>query len=111
MRAVNSVRRQARKETTLNLNLTPVAFMSYAHAGDVQEEQRLSQLREQLIREVSIQIGEPFEILHDRKDMLWNRQWKLRMDGRTDMPTVLIPVITPAFFNSRECRQELEQFL
>lgn len=108
---MNSAHCQTRKEAALNLNLTPVAFMSYAHAGDAQEEQRLSHLREQLTREISIQIGEPFEILYDRQDMLWGRQWQLRIEGGHGAPTVLIPVITPAFFNSRECRHELEQFL
>ena len=93
------------------LNAMPMAFMSYAYAGDAQEEARLVKLRDRLAQEVAALSGQPFEILHDRKSMTWGRQWQWRIEGQQEAPAFLIPVITPAFFNSLHCRHELERFL
>jgi hypothetical protein len=61
--------------------------------------------------EVRIQTGEPFEIFQDRKDITLGQQWKKRTDETIDAITFLIPIITPAFFRSQICREELERFI
>jgi len=85
--------------------------MSYVRFDDEHEDGRLTRFRERLSGEVRIQTGEAFEIFQDRKDIAWGQQWKRRIEESIDTVTFLIPVLTPAFFRSPACRDELERFL
>ena len=87
----------------------PAAFMSYVQSDD--NRGRLTEFRERLGDEVRVQIGEEFLIFQDRKDILWGQNWKKRIEGSLDEVTFLIPIVTPSFFNSSACRDELERFL
>ena len=87
----------------------PAAFMSYVHSDD--EYGRLTEFRERLSYEVRVQIGEEFLIFQDRKDILWGQNWKKRIEESLDEVTFLIPIITPSFFNSPACSDELQRFL
>ena len=89
----------------------PIAFLSYVHFDDQYEGGRLTHFRERLSGEVRIQTGEPFEIFQDRNDIAWGQQWEKCIDNSLDAITFFIPVITPAFFKSLACREELERFL
>src|SRR3982751_4267728 len=89
----------------------PIAFMSYVRLDDQDENGRLTQFRERLSGEVRMQTGEAFDIFQDRNDIAWGQQWKERIDETLDAVTFLIPVITPTFFKSPACRNELERFL
>jgi len=87
----------------------PAAFMSYVRSDD--KYGRLTQFRERLSDEVHIQIGEEFSIFQDREDILWGQNWKERIEESLDEVTFLIPIITPSFFKSSACRDELHRFL
>jgi F-box protein 11 len=87
----------------------PVAFMSYAHSDD--KRGRLTEFHERLGDEVHMQIGEEFLIFQDRENILWGQNWKKRIEESLDEVTFLIPIITPSFFNSSACRDELQRFL
>src|SRR3972149_6109518 len=87
----------------------PVAFMSYVHSDD--KYGHLTQFRERLSDEVRMQTGEEFPIFQDRKDIWWGQNWKERIEESLDEVTFLISIITPSFFNSQACRDELERFL
>jgi len=93
------------------LSKHPIAFMSYVRLDDQHENGRLTQFRERLSSEVRMQTGESFEIFQDRNDIKWGQQWKERIDGALDTVTFLIPMITPGFFKSPACREELERFV
>lgn len=86
----------------------PLAFMSYAHADN--EDGKLSEFRRCLEREVSLQLGKKFEIFQDREHIKWGELWASRIKESIDSTVFLIPVITPSFFNSEPCREELIQF-
>jgi len=88
----------------------PAAFMSYARSDD-DRFRRLTQFREDLSAEVQRQIGEEFPIFQDRKDILWGQNWKKRIGESIEEVTFLIPIITPSFFGSPDCRDELQQFI
>lgn len=90
---------------------TPLAFMSYARFVDEHDQGQLTTFRERLGGEVRVQTGASFPIFQDRTDTRWGQQWKERIDTSLDEVTFLIPIITPSFFNSKECRRELEKFL
>jgi F-box protein 11 len=85
--------------------------MSYVNVDDKHESGRPTQLRERLSGEVRMQTGAPFDIFQDRKDIAWGQQWQERINQSLDAVTFLIPIITPAFFRSDACRDELERFL
>jgi F-box protein 11 len=85
--------------------------MSYVRFDDQHENGRLTEFRNRLSGEVRMQTGEDFPIFQDRNDIQWGQNWKERIDDSIDEVTFLIPIITPSFFNSAACRDELERFL
>jgi len=87
----------------------PAAFISYVHSDD--KYGHLTTLRERLSDEVRVQTGEEFPIFQDRKDILWGQNWKERIEESLDEVTFLIPILTPSFFNSPYCREELQRFI
>jgi F-box protein 11 len=95
----------------VDMSKHPVGFMSYVRFDDQHENGRLSQFCERLAGEVRIQTGEEFHIFQDRNDIAWGQQWQQRIDESLDAVTFLIPIITPSFFKSVACRDELERFL
>ncbi len=89
----------------------PVAFMSYVRFDDKHENGRLTEFRERLSAEVKMQTGDEFPIFQDREDIKWGQTWKERLEETIDDVTFLIPILTPTFFKSSHCREELEQFI
>jgi parallel beta-helix repeat protein len=87
------------------------AFMSYARFNDVHDDGQLSAFRERLAAEVRAQTGREFVIFQDRADIAWGQNWQKRVDETLDVVTLLLAVITPGFFASKACREELERFL
>src|SRR4029079_3227919 len=62
--------------------------------------------------EVQMQIGIEFPIFQDTKNIHWGQDWEERIkNALVEEITFLIPIITPSFFNSQPCRDELERFL
>jgi hypothetical protein len=97
----------ARKMSTA---VTPSAFMSYAHIDN--QYAQLSEFRERLTNEVHVQTGEPFPIFQDRNDIQFGQPWRERIESAIGSEvTFLIPIITPSFFKSQACREELQMFL
>src|SRR5215211_1463855 len=91
-------------------NSKPAALMSYVHSDD--KYKQLTTLCERLSDEVGMQIGIEFPIFQDTKDIHWGQNWAQRIQNAlTDEITFLIPIITPSFFNSQPCRDELARFL
>jgi parallel beta-helix repeat protein len=88
---------------------TPAAFMSYVREDD--RSGRLSEFRERLQDEIRMQLGEPFLIFQDRNDIQWGQNWKTRIDDAIDAVTFLVPIVTPSFFRSLACREELQRFV
>jgi F-box protein 11 len=85
--------------------------MSYVRFDDKHENGRLTEFRNRLSGEVRMQTGEDFPIFQDRNDIQWGQNWQERIEDSIDEVTFLIPIITPGFFNSPACRDELERFL
>lgn len=90
----------------------PVAFMSYLRRVDQHDHGRLTELRKRLEGEIQLHTGEEnFAIFQDREDIRWGQQWLSRIEKSVDHVTFLIPIITPGFFNSNPCRNEIDLFL
>jgi TIR domain len=89
----------------------PAAFLSYARVDDEYEDGLVSQLRKRLSGAVRAQTGEDFPIFQDREDIQWGQNWQQRIEETLDAVTLLIPIMTPSFFKSRACRDEVARFL
>jgi cobaltochelatase CobT len=83
----------------------PGAFMCYARIND--RDGTLTKLREKLSEEVEELIGEEFPIFQDIEDIKWGEDWKERIGESLSEVTFFIPIITPSFFKSEYCRDEL----
>lgn len=89
----------------------PVAFLSYVHVDDEAAEGRLTDLRVKLEREITVQTASDFTIFQDRHDIRWGDEWRSRIESSIDQVAFLIPILTPSFFRSMACRNELERFI
>jgi len=86
--------------------------MSYVRSDDANDNGRISELRKRLEGEIRVQSGDnTFHIFQDREDIAWGEQWAQRINESLDAVTFLFPVITPGFFKSTACRDELKRFL
>ena len=91
--------------------ISAAAFLSYSHSDDEHEGGRITQLRERLSQEVKFQTAEEFPIFQDRNNIKWGENWEKRIHGALGAVTFLIPILTPSFFKSDYCREEVEKFL
>jgi F-box protein 11 len=89
----------------------PVGFLSYVRADDEHDDGYLTRFRIRLSGEVYAQTGEIFDIFQDRQDIGWGANWESRINDCLDAGMFLICIITPCFFKSAACRNELERFL
>src|SRR5436305_12423486 len=87
-------------------NSGPVAFLSYAHLDENAEAGRISLLARTLEGRMSLQLGFPFQMFLDRRDIGWGERWPREIDEALEDALFLIPVLTPAYFNSRFCQSE-----
>lgn len=87
------------------------AFLSYTRFDDEHDDGRITTIRERIAGEVRAQTGERFDIFQDREDISWGQQWKRRIEQTLDAVTFLVPILTPSFFKSTACRDELTRFL
>jgi TIR domain len=90
----------------------PAAFLSYAHVDDEHDRGSITEFRKALEGEVRVQTGRrDVRIFQDRDDIAWGQEWKVRIESSLDAVTFLVPVLTPSFFASDQCRQELQRFV
>jgi parallel beta-helix repeat protein len=101
--------KQERSGTTIKQ--LPDAFMSYSRSDDQYERQHLTLFRERLEGAVHQHTGMPFAIFQDTEGVLWGQDWRQRLDDSLATVTFLIPILTPSFFTSPYCRDEVDRFL
>ena len=90
----------------------PDAFLSYTRFDN--EEGEITAFRQRLSRTVRQVSGEPFNIFQDVDDeegIGLGERWKDKLDEMLDQARFFIPILTPSFFRSEPCRQELRTFL
>lgn len=85
-------------------------FWSYTHADDRSEEGRILRLATLVQREYRLITGEDLGLFVDRSTLEWGDDWQERIDEWLLETTFFIPIVTPQFFRSEECRRELLTF-
>jgi len=86
-------------------------FWSYVHADDDAEGGRITQLSHDVVTQYELLTGESISLFLDRTDLLWGDKWKSKVDDLLASVAFFIPVLTPRYFMSTECRRELNTFI
>ena len=89
----------------------PIAFMSYTHFDDENDNNFCTWFCQHLSQEVRAQTGDQFLLFQDKTNIKWGQNWKVRIEESIDGSAFFIPVITPSFFKSTACCNELERFV
>ena len=87
------------------------AFWSYVHKDDAAENERISRLAKDVVEEYKMLTGDPIELFLDKDGIAWGDEWRKKIDENLASVEFFIPVMTPRYFKSSECRSELNQFL
>ena len=86
-------------------------FWSYVVRDDEHEQGRIRQLAEDVAAEYEATTAEAVELFFGQADLKWGDDWRQRIDEALESAAFFIPVITPRFFQSMECRREFRRFL
>ena len=89
----------------------PDAFLSYTRFDDQHEGGAISEFRNRLASAVRAVTGEPFEIFQDVDGIGLGQHWPSKLDELLNESRFFIPILTPNYFRSKACRDELEKFL
>src|SRR6476646_8592984 len=87
-----------------------VGFWSYVQQDDAGDGGRIAALANDLRAQFRLLTAEKLQLVLDRKSLLWGEAWKERIDSAIAGTTFFIPIITPSYFQSPECRRELLKF-
>lgn len=85
-------------------------FFSYVHRDDVAEGGRICQLARDIKDQYEMLTGESISLFIDRDAIKWGEKWKELIDKNLASVAFFIPVLTPRYFQSPECRRELNSF-
>ena len=86
-------------------------FWSYVHKDDEADSNRISRLAYDVVEEYKMLTGETIELFLDKDGIGWGNEWRKQIDDHLESVEFFIPVMTPRYFKSPECRLELNQFL
>lgn len=90
----------------------PDAFLSYTRTDDEYLGGAITSLRRLLELGVKVVTGrKDFSIFQDIDGIEFGQQWQKRLDQAIANTRFLIPIITPLFFSSPACRDELSKFI
>lgn len=90
---------------------TARGFWSYVHADDDAEGGRITELARDLAAQYEMLTGESIDLFLDRDDLSWGEDWRAAVDGSLAGTAFFIPILTPRYFLSAECRRELNAFV
>jgi TIR domain len=88
------------------------AFLSYTRIDDEYFRGAITSLRKFLELGVKVATGNrDFNIFQDVDGIEFGQRWQKLLDAAISDSKFLIPIVTPLFFHSEACRDELEKFL
>jgi hypothetical protein len=83
---------------------------SYVHADDETEGGRILALAHDVSAQFEMLTGEQIDVFVDKDAIAWGEDWRARVDEGLSTVAFFIPVLTPRYFMSPECRRELQSF-
>ncbi|MER7418015.1 TIR domain-containing protein [Micromonospora peucetia] len=88
----------------------PICFWSYTHRDNELENNRIRRLAESIANEYELLTGEQLELFVDSSAIAWGTKWRDVINDALARTAFFIPVITPLYLRSRECRREFVEF-
>ena len=85
-------------------------FWSYVHKDDLADQGRICRLARDVADQFEMLTGESIELFLDKDALEWGDRWKDKIDASLASVAFFIPVMTPRYFMSPECRRELQFF-
>src|SRR5690349_14311125 len=86
-------------------------FWSYVHDDDADMHGAINRLASNVQKEFGVLTGGgKLELFFDSASLNWGDAWRDRIEQALEETTFFIPIITPRFFGSEECRRELMVF-
>jgi hypothetical protein len=85
-------------------------FWSYVHDDDQAEGGRIGRLAKDVSAQFEMLTGEPLVLFFDKNVLEWGDKWREIIDSNLASIAFFIPVLTPRYFLSAECRRELQVF-
>lgn len=85
-------------------------FWSYVHADDDADSGRIAQLARDVRAQFEMLTGESIQLFLDRDELGWGDDWRPEIDASLASVAFFVPVLTPRYFRSKECRRELNFF-
>lgn len=85
-------------------------FWSYVQADHASDHGRILSLAQQLRDQYRLLTAEELAIFVDRESIEWGSEWSDRIDDAIAGTTFFIPIVTPSYFKSQACRNELLKF-
>lgn len=93
------------------MSTTAKGFWSYVHSDDKAAYGAIGQLAEHLSTEFgALTGGRELDFFRDTAQLKWGDEWQGEIEKAVAEATFFIPLITPSYFASKECRKELLEF-
>ncbi len=86
-------------------------FWSYVHQDDDAELGRIVRLSQDVVAQFEMITGDTLELFLDKDALGWGEIWKDKIEASLASGAFFIPVLTPRYFRSAECRRELQFFV
>lgn len=90
---------------------SPVVFLSYAHSDDVADDGNISSFAQELRKAYKTVTGRDLALFQDRTSIELGYVWEDAINLAIKWSTFLLPIITPSYFASAPCMNELRTFL
>src|SRR5436305_9050471 len=87
-----------------------LGFWSYVHDDDEAEGGRIARLARDVASQFEMLTAEPLDLFLDKDAIKWGEHWPAKVDSTLASVAFFIPVMTPRYFTSPECRRELQFF-
>jgi CheY-like chemotaxis protein len=88
------------------------AFLSYTRTDDEFYGGYITSFRKTFENAVHVVTGEKtFRVFQDIDGIVVGENWRKKLSEAIEASSFLVPMLTPLFFNSTFCRDEVEQFL
>jgi hypothetical protein len=85
-------------------------FWSYVHTDDEAEGNHISRLAKDVAAQFEMLTCESLSLFLDTGSLEWGTDWREEINSSLATVAFFIPVITPRYFRSAECRRELQRF-
>ncbi len=86
-------------------------FWSYVQADDKADCERISILNKDVADQFELLTGEPISLFLDKDAIEWGDMWSDVINLGLERTHFFIPILTPRYFMSPECRRELQHFI